>query len=105
MQASRPSSETYFRQSYIPGHSNMTIEPEMHFITTTILQQVLSNPTVLRGLQLHFSLGEEGGKILVVTRVSVLHHGVHQMMQYRLYQGLLYFQNVIQFQGTHINVI
>jgi hypothetical protein len=27
------------------------------------------------------------------------------MMQYRLYQGLLYFQKDIQFQGTYMNVI
>jgi hypothetical protein len=52
-----------------------------------------------------FSLGRGGGIILVLKRASVLHHGVHQIMQYRLYQGLFYFQNVIQFQGTYINVI
>jgi hypothetical protein len=52
-----------------------------------------------------FSLGRGGGIILVLKRASVLHHGVHQIMQYRLYQGLLSFQNVIQFQGTYINVI
>jgi len=46
MQASRPSSETYFRQSYIPGHSNVTIDPEKHFVTTTTLQHVLSNVTI-----------------------------------------------------------
>jgi len=45
MQASRPSSEAYFRQSYIPGRLNVTIEPEMHFQTTTTLQHVLSNVT------------------------------------------------------------
>ena len=52
-----------------------------------------------------FYFARGGVIILVVTRVVVLHHGVHQMIQYRLYQGLLYFQKIIQFQGTHINVI
>jgi len=52
-----------------------------------------------------FQFGRGGGIILVWKRVMVLHHGVHQMMQYRLYEGLLYFQNVIQFQGTYPNVI
>ena len=42
---------------------------------------------------------------MALKRVSVLHHGLYQMMQYRIYQRLLYFQNVIQFQGRFLNVI
>jgi hypothetical protein len=53
----------------------------------------------------NFSLGRGGGIILVLKIVSALHHVVYQMIQYILYKGLLYFQKVIQFQGTYINVI
>jgi hypothetical protein len=60
MQASRPGSVIYFWQSYTSGHSNMTIRPEMLLLTTTILEQALSDPTVKWWWQLNFSLGGEG---------------------------------------------
>jgi hypothetical protein len=46
VQVSRPSLVIHFWQSYTSGHSNMTTEPQMLLLTTTILQQALSNPTV-----------------------------------------------------------
>jgi hypothetical protein len=52
-----------------------------------------------------FQFRRRGGIILVLKIVSALHHAVHQMTQYRLYQGLIYFQNVTQFQGKQINII
>jgi hypothetical protein len=97
MQASRPSSVTYFRQSYTSGHSNIKYSSALYHPAIGT-----SKPHSKMMMATKFSLGGEGGITLAVKRVSALHHGVNQMTQYRLYQGRLCFQRVIQFQGTYI---
>ena len=68
-------------------------------------QQALSNPTVKLWQQLNFSLGGEGNNISSEKSFGPTSWSTPNDTVHRLYQGLLYVQNVIQFQGSYINVI